>query len=105
MGSGRLWGVHGVEWVFGRCVSSMTSERLLQAKTIFRYVRKAVAAMADAKPLNVQDDSNASTGPTDGSSSVGSRGRSGSESKFFTPTSCVPFIGMFLLLPGAMYTY
>ncbi len=71
----------------------------------FRYIRKAVAAMADAKPLNVQDDSNASTGPTDGSSSVGSRGRSGSESKFFTPTSCVPFIGMFLLLPGAMYTY
>lgn len=63
----------------------------------FRYIRKAVAAMADAKPLNSQDDSNASTGPTDGSSSFGSRGRSGSESKFITPTSCVPFIGEYSL--------
>jgi len=63
----------------------------------FRYIRKAVAAIVDAKPLNVghQDDSISSTGASDGASS-GPKGRNVPDGKPTVPRSCVPFIGVYL---------
>jgi len=62
----------------------------------FRYIRRAITAIVDAKPLNIgsQDDTaTTSTGPVDGAS-VRSKGHA--DGKFISPTSCVPFIGVYL---------
>ncbi|TDL26913.1 ras GEF [Rickenella mellea] len=62
----------------------------------FRYIRQAVTAITDAKPLtSAQDDSNASTGPTDNLSST-SRSRSYPDGKPHAPVACVPFLGVYL---------
>lgn len=60
----------------------------------FRYIRRAITAIADAKPLNAgaHDDSTTSTGPTDGISS-GSKSKTNPDGKPAVPTSCIPFLG------------
>lgn len=65
----------------------------------FRYIRKAITAIADAKPFGSgnHDDSTASTSHTDGISS-GPKGKGHSDGKQVVPTSCVPFIGMSILI-------
>ncbi|KAI5119558.1 hypothetical protein M0805_005622 [Coniferiporia weirii] len=64
----------------------------------FHYIRKAIAAIVDAKPLNAsgQDDAaTTSTGPTDAVSS-GNKSKSTADGKVVVPSSCVPFIGVYL---------
>ena len=58
----------------------------------FKYIRQAIAAIADAKPLGVgsQDEATTSTSHTDITSS--SRGKSSVDGKP-AELSCVPFIG------------
>ncbi|THH06581.1 hypothetical protein EW145_g3988 [Phellinidium pouzarii] len=64
----------------------------------FRYIRRAIAAIVDAKPLTASSQDNAvttSTGPTDGLSS-GNKSKSTADGKVVVPSSCVPFIGVYL---------
>jgi Gdp/GTP exchange factor required for growth at low temperatures len=62
------------------------------AKDDFKFVRQAVAAMIDAKPINMGSytPSIISTGATDGQSS---RSKTTSDGKPSVPPGCVPFIG------------
>lgn len=63
----------------------------------FRYVRKAIAAIVDAKSFSGRHDDAAttSTGPTDGVSS-GNKSRGNADGKVAIPSSCVPFIGQLI---------
>lgn len=86
----RSWGRVGI-WenrVFEDLKAFTTSEN------DFRYIRKAIAAIADAKPIGAgnHDDSTTSTSHTD-TISPGTKGRAHSDGKQAVPTSCVPFIG------------
>ncbi|KAH8112047.1 ras GEF [Phellopilus nigrolimitatus] len=62
----------------------------------FRYIRRAIAAIVDAKPLNTggQDDA-ATTSTADGASSS-TKNKGASDGKVVVPTSCVPFIGVYM---------
>lgn len=65
------------------------------AEDDFRYIRKAIVAIVDAKPLmsSGQDDAaTSSTGPTD-ALSLGNKSKGAADGKTPLPTSCVPFIG------------
>jgi Gdp/GTP exchange factor required for growth at low temperatures len=62
------------------------------AKDDFKFVRQAVTAMIDAKPINVRSHaaSVASTGTTDG---LSSKSKATSDGKPLNPPGCIPFIG------------
>jgi hypothetical protein len=62
------------------------------AKDDFKFIRQAVTAMIDAKPINVGSHaaSVVSTGATDG---LSSRSKTMSDGKPPVPQGCIPFIG------------
>ena len=64
------------------------------AKDDFKFIRQAINAMIDAKPINVGSHaaSIVSTGATDGQSS---RSKATSDGKPPAPPGCIPFIGQF----------
>ena len=68
------------------------------AEDDFRYIRRAIAALVDAKPLtaNGQEESTLTSSSTSDVTTPGSRNRS-TDGKVAPPTSCVPFIGEFVL--------
>jgi Gdp/GTP exchange factor required for growth at low temperatures len=68
------------------------------AKDDFKFIRQAITAMIDAKPINAGSHAPSiiSTGATDGQSS---RSRATSDGKPFTPPGCIPFIGQISVLP------
>jgi hypothetical protein len=59
------------------------------AKDDFKFIRQAVTAMIDAKPIDM-GSSVISTGATDG---LSSKSKTTSDSKPPTPQGCIPFIG------------
>ena len=79
-----IWEMRGLEDLKAFCT----------AEEDFQYIRKAIAAIVDAKPLTggAHDDATSSTGPTDAVSS-GNKSKNTGDGKVPIPTSCVPFIG------------
>lgn len=65
------------------------------AKDDFKFIRQAVTAMIDAKPINLRSHaaSVASTGTTDG---LSSKSKATSDGKPLNPPGCIPFIGQIL---------
>ncbi|KAL5520295.1 hypothetical protein ACEPAG_9508 [Sanghuangporus baumii] len=74
------------------------------AEDDFRYIRRAIAALVDAKPLTAQEDSTVASSsasdvlPTNGMAMAGGgkNGKAAADGKAPAPTSCVPFIGVYL---------
>lgn len=66
------------------------------AKEDFKFVRQAVTAMVDAKPINATSHAPSiiSAGATDGQSS--SKSKTTSDGMSPSPSGCIPFIGEFV---------
>ena len=64
----------------------------------FRYIRRAIAAIVDAKP--VQDDKSVGVGRSveGGSSGHGHKSKASGDGKAAAPTSCIPFIGEWFVM-------
>ena len=64
----------------------------------FGYIRRAVQAIVDAKPVESSSHTPSLANGSNGAEGHVGRSRSNTEtSKNGTPTACVPFIGMFCL--------
>jgi len=62
------------------------------AKDDFKFVRQAVTAMIDAKPINVR--SHAASVASAATTDVSSKSKATSDGKPLNPPGCIPFIGL-----------